>query len=250
VRFRPPAVVFALAGITAGAACSSSTSPTSGFTSLSILGPASLRTGEAVQFLAKGVRKDGSQEGVLAQWSVTGTSLTVEVASGAALGAQPGLAQLRASVAGVSTVRPIDVVPDMRGTWKGFTRVSCLNSNVTGETVGPTPFCKTPSFDFTTTLTVNAQQGGSLVGLLDIHHVAGLVSWNVFNDGAWNWPNFTVSELVEYGPYEIILNDWKFEPQAQLSMLSGAGPLELKFTNAFGYQHYIFKVATMTLQRQ
>jgi hypothetical protein len=242
------AAAFGLLTISIGWACSSSTSPTAGFTSLSIFGPSALRTAETAQFRAVGVRKDGSEEEVSAQWSVTGTALTVEVASGAALGAQPGLAQLRASVAGLSTVRSISVVPDMQGTWRGFTRVSCVN-NVTGDINGPSAFCKTPSYAFTTTMTVNAQQGGALVGVLDIHHIGGFVSWNVLTDGAWDWPNVTVTEPTEYGEYQIVLNGWTFGPQTQPSVVSGTGPLEVKFTNAFGPQHYIFKVATMTLER-
>lgn len=199
-----------------------------------------------------GIRTDGSQDEVLSQWSVTGTSLTVGAASGAALGVQPGTGELRASVSGVSAVRFITVVPDIRGTWSGTTHFSCLKDNVTrlvGE--GPSHCGKTPGWDYTTVLNINVQQGESAVGTLTLHGdngISGPVSGSVLVDGTLDWgPKFTLSDVTETGPYEYVFNEWRL--LAQPSGISGFGGLEMKFTNAWGYQHYILKVATMTLQR-
>ena len=205
-----------------------------------------------MQFRAMGIRTDGSQEEVLAQWSVTGTSLTVEVASGSALGGQPGTGELRASVSGVSAVRSITVVPDIRGTWSGTTHFSCLKDNVTrlvGE--GPSHCGKTLGWDYTTVLNINAQQSESVVGTLTLHDdngISGPVSGSVLVDGTLDWgAKFSLGAITETGPYEYVFNDWRL--LAQPSGISGSGELEKKFTNAWGYQHYILKVATMTLRR-
>ena len=244
--------IFAFVGIFAGWACSGSTAPGRGFTSLTILGPSALRTGETAQFRAMGLRSDGSQEEVAAQWSVTGAALTVESASGSALAAQPGTAELRASLSGISAVRALAVVPDVRGAWSGTTHFSCLKDNVTLLIGGGPSICgKSLSWDYTTVLDINSQQGDSVVGTLEIHGdngLRGFVSGSVLVDGTLPLgTKFAVGAMTETGPSEYVFNDWQL--RAQPSGISGSGELELKFTNAFGYQHFVLKVATMSLQR-
>ena len=68
MRTKHLAVALAVATTAIASACLS-TSPTAAFTGLSILGQEALRAGESVQFRAMGVRKDGSEEEVLAQWA-------------------------------------------------------------------------------------------------------------------------------------------------------------------------------------
>ena len=233
-----------------GWACSS-TSPSETFASLSIDGPEALRIGESTQFRVMRVRKDGSHEEVLGQWSVSGPYMTVQTANGLAVAGFPGIAELRVSVDGIAAVQAIRMVPDMRGTWNGVLVLSCTDGNVTRvEGAGPGP-CKTPTITNKATLEASAQQGDQVVGIFTyLNSVVGPFTGSVSVDGSWDLPEFTASAVTEHGTLsEYIFKDWRMTPPAASGSISGSGSVEHKHTNAWGYQHYSWKNVSMTLQR-
>jgi hypothetical protein len=230
-------------------ACSA-TSPST-FGTLSIQGPEALRTGESFQFRVMRVRKDGSQEEVLGQWSVTGPYMTVQAANGMALAGSPGIAELRVSVDGIAGVQTVRVVPDMRGTWTGDMVISCTGGNVTRvEGEGPGP-CKTPTITNKATLEASAQQGDRVTGTFTyLNSVVGPFVGSVGVDASWDWPEFTATAISEHGTVSgYIFKGWRMTSQTQPGPVSGSGTVEHKHTNAWGYQHYIFSNVSMTLQR-
>jgi hypothetical protein len=207
--------------------------------------------GESGQFRVMRVRNDGSQEEALAQWSVAGPHMTVQAANGIAVGATPGIGQLRASVNGISTVRAVRVVPDMRGTWTGTFVLSCAAGDVTrviGEGPGP---CKTPTITNRAIFGAPEQAGEAVAGVFTIFdYVTGAFTGRVGVDGSWDWPGFTAAAISSHGtPTDYIFKGWRMTFHAVSGQVSGSGSVEHKHTNNWGYQHYSFRNVTMTLQR-
>lgn len=250
---QPRRVASVLVAVSLVVSACSSTNPSELLGSLSIQGPASLRTAESAQFRAMRLRKDGSQEEVLAKWSVTPEYMTTDSVSGVSTGRSPGIAELRAFVDGVSAVAAVRVVPDMRGTWTGTAVFSCAADNVTRVVGGgPTPFCKVPSFSSQTILGGPDQVGDHVVGVFSISGSnPGPFMGRVDIDGSWEWPDFITTGVSEPGlpPHEYVFKGWRMTPPAS-GQVSGSGSIDQKFANAWGYQHYSFRNVTMTLRRQ
>ncbi len=208
-----------------------------------------MRTAESIQFRAIAVRKNGASEEVRPQWAVSSASLSVEASSGLTLGGTPGTAELRASLDGVSGIRSVKVVPDMRGAWNGTLVIDCTSGDITWVGEGP-GVCKTPTISNTARLQIDTQVGDVAVGAFTYLGGSGSFASKVGLNGSWDWPGFTSSSLTDTGYYYATFRDWHLTPQAAASgEMAGAGVLERTYTNAWGPQHWVFGAVTMTLKR-
>jgi hypothetical protein len=190
---------------------------------------AALRLGDELVFRAVVERADGSRNEAVGAWSTAGVS--VAVVAGRTTGLSIGVDEIRVSAEGLSAARPINVVPDMRGTWTGTLQHPTCNRYV-GE--GPSICGKLADgmqYQFDAIVTVHNGAGAAMdvtisrkaVGRINatVHGVDGLslddavavMDGGIFRFKAW-------SGVV--GPQHIDVS----------------GRLEREFTNAWGAQHY------------
>jgi hypothetical protein len=225
--------------------------PSSHVTAITIVpGRDALYVGEAADFRAVGSLSDGTTREVTGTWTVSGSALVQEAIPSRVRGARLGSASVLFTGESVSAARPLDVVDDLRGEWKGTlhyetcNRVSGEGPGVCKQTFGLTQY---PEFSITTQLGRQFDIDFLISKSRGVFSGQAVVNRSVqIQDGVATWPG------EHYGPHSYAFTNWSLRlegPTGPEAELTGTVTVDRKWTNAWGPQHYN-DLCTLKVKRQ